>query len=310
LRVLITGATGVLGRRLVRLLTKCGQDVIGLSRSDHGDETIRALGGTPKRANLFNPDELTEAARECDVVVHGATAIPTRQRPRNSDWRMNDRIRVEGTRALVEVSERVEVEQFIFPSVVWVARPEDQSPFDESFPLNPDSVTASAATAERIALEAAERLRFTTTVLRAGWFYAPDAAHTRSFGDALRKRMLPIVGSGEAYWSMLHVDDAAAACLAAIESRPAGVFHIVDDQPVQTGQFFRHFADRLGALPPRRIPVWLARLLAGEFAAGFATTSTITSAELFKRETGWKPAFPSYREGIEQVVSDWEWGTG
>ncbi len=305
MRVLVAGATGVLGRRLVRHLSDGGHEAIGLTRDERGDGIIRELGGTPIRANLFDADEITSQIDSTDAIIHAATAIPKKQRPSGKDWEVNDRIRIRGVESLVEVARRTGAQHLIFQSIVWVARPDDQSPFDESAPLNPDSVTQSAATAERIATNASGEYGFTTTVIRGGWFYAPDAHHTLSFGDALRKRMLPVIGDGEARWSILHVDDAASAYAAAVEQRPEGIFHVVDDEPVKVGEFFRHFAERQGAKPPRSIPVWLARLLAGSFSTEFATTSFVTNANRFKETTGWRPAYPTFREGLDQVIDTW-----
>ncbi|MEX2426501.1 MAG: NAD(P)-dependent oxidoreductase [Thermomicrobiaceae bacterium] len=306
MRILIAGSTGVLGNRLVKSLSTNGHEVLGLTRDKRGDNLVRRNGGTPVRTDLFSPDSITSHVESLDSIIHAATAIPKKQRPSSKDWEVNDRIRVRGVESLVEVARRTGAQHLIFQSIVWVARPDDQSPFDEKDPVNPDDVTRSAADAERIAIDAGEEHRFTTTILRGGWFYGPDAWHTQSFGEALQRRMLPVVGDGKAYWSIIHVDDAAAAFVAAIEHRPEGVFHIVDNQPVQVGAFFHYFAGRLGARPPFRVPVWLARIAAGSYAAGFATTSTIANADRFKRATGWEPQYPDYQAGLDQVVSTWE----
>ncbi|TVR70001.1 MAG: NAD(P)-dependent oxidoreductase [Sphaerobacteraceae bacterium] len=306
MRVLLAGSTGVLGQRLVRRLSEHGHQVHGLTRDERGDRIVRDRGGTPIRADLFNPDEITRHVDNVDSIVHAATAIPRKQRPSAQDWAINDEIRIRGVESLIEVARRTGARHLIFQSVVWVARPDDESPFDERAPVNPDEVTQSAAAAERIALNAGDEYGFTSTVLRGGWFYGPDAWHTQSFGERLKKRMLPIIGDGSAYWSILHVDDAANAYLVGIEHQPAGVFHVVDDEPVQVGEFFRYFAEIQGAKPPLRIPAWLARLAAGSFSTDFATTSMITNAEKFKSATGWQPQFPSYREGLSEVVREWE----
>ena len=306
MKVLIAGSTGVLGKRLVGLLVRNGHDVFGLTRDERGDRIVHELGGTPIHGNLFNPDEITSNVDQLDAIVHAATAIPKKQRPSDTDWQINDEIRIKGIESLSEVARRTDAGQLIFQSIAWVGRPDDESPFDEETPVNPDDVTRSAATAERIALNAVAEYGFTTTVLRGGWFYGSDAWHTQSFGEALRKRMLPIIGDGSAYWSILHVDDAATAYLSALEQRPAGIYHVVDDEPVQVGEFFRYFAEIQDAKPPMRIPVWLARIMAGSFSTDFATTSTITNANKFKAATRWQPQFPSYREGLAQVVREWE----
>lgn len=308
MRVVIAGSSGVLGRRLVRMLSEQGHEVLGLTRSDTGDTTVRERGGTPIRASLFDPDEIAAGVERADAIIHAATRIPTKQRASAEDWAENDRIRVEGMKSLAEVAGRTGAEHVIFQSIVWVARPDDQSAFDEDTPANPDHVTQSAADGERITFDAAAQHGFTPTVLRGGWFYAPDAWHTRTFGESLRKRMLPVVGSGEACWSLIHADDAASAYVVALEQRPEGIYHVVDDAPVRVRDFFTYFAERQGAKPPMRVPVWLAKLAAGSYAAEFATTSMITNAKRFKRATGWEPQYPTFREGLDQVVSEWEKG--
>ena len=306
MRVLLAGATGVLGRRLVRSLADAGHEAIGLTRDERGDGIVRDLGGTPIRADLFQADEIIAQIDSTDAVIHAATAIPTKQRPSKKDWGINDRIRIEGIESMIEVARRTGAKQLIFQSVVWVARPDDESPFDENDPANPDDVTESAATAERMTMTAGLEYGFVPTVLRGGWFYGPDAWHTKSFGQGLKKRMMPIVGDGTAQWSILHADDAASAYISALEKRPEGIFHVVDDEPVQVGHFLQHFAECLGAKPPIHVPVWLAKLAAGSYAADFTTTSMITSADRFKTATDWAPRYASYREGLNQVVSIWE----
>jgi 2-alkyl-3-oxoalkanoate reductase len=306
MRVLIAGSTGVLGKRLVRLLTDDGHDVLGLTRNARGDAIVRENGGTAIRADLFNPDAISSLVERTDAIIHVATAIPKKQRPSASDWEMNDRIRVEGVNSLIDVARQTGAKHLIFQSVVWVARPDDQSHFNEVDPPNPDAITESAVTAEQLALAAGENSELSVTILRGGWLYGPDAWHTRTFGEALRKRMMPIVGDGSAYWSILHADDAARAFITALEQQPEGIFHVVDDEPVQVRDFFTWLAGRLGAKRPLRVPAWLAKLAAGPFAARFATTSTITDANRFKDATGWKPQYSDYRAGLDQVVSEWE----
>jgi 2-alkyl-3-oxoalkanoate reductase len=306
MRVLLAGATGVLGRRLVRQLAQSGHEPYGLTRDQHGEQLIQEMGGVPVRADLFSPDDITAQVDSIDAIIHAATAIPQKQKPSAKDWQLNDQVRINGIESLSEVALRTETKHLIFQSIVWVARPDDQSAFDEDTPVNPDEVTDSAAKAEQIALRAADEFGFTTTILRGGWFYAPDAWHTQTFGEALRKRMLPVIGDGSAYWSIIHADDAAGAHLAALQHRLQGIFHVVDDEPVQVGEFFRYFAEMQGAKPPMRIPVWLARIMAGSFSTDFATSSTITSASKFKAATGWQPQFPSYREGLAQVAREWD----
>jgi nucleoside-diphosphate-sugar epimerase len=114
-----------------------------------------------------------------------------------------------------------------------------------------------------------------------------------------------VVGRGDARWSLIHVEDATGAFLAVAESGQSGLWHVVDDEPVRVGELLTSFAARVGAPPPRRVPHWLARLVAGETAARFMTTSIVTSNRRLRQSTGWAPCFPTYREGIEQIVAAW-----
>jgi nucleoside-diphosphate-sugar epimerase len=306
MRVFVAGATGVLGHRLIRGLVDAGHDAVGLARDERGEQVIREAGGASVRASLFDTDQLARVAEGCDTVIHAATAIPKKRRVSASNWAANDRIRREGTQALTDAAAKIGARHYIQQSIAWVARPPDDAPFDEDGPVYPDPVVASAIDAEQIAREAAATHGFTATVLRGGWFYGPDAWHTQLFGRMLRRRMLPIVGSGEACWSPLHLDDAASAFVHAVETAPGGTYHVVDDEPVTIRAFLGHFADRLGADAPMWCPVWLAKLVSGAAAAEMFTRSTVTSNQRFRAATGWAPAYPTYREGIDQVVTTWE----
>jgi nucleoside-diphosphate-sugar epimerase len=305
MKVFVAGATGVLGRGIVRQLVGRGHEVVGLVRDDEGQRVVGALGGVGRRASIFDSDSLARVAEGSEVVVHAATAIPLKARAAARDWELNDRIRREGTRALAECAALVGARLYVQQSIVWVATPADGAFFDEGSEAHPDEVSRSAFDGERIAFEAAGRGGFRAAVLRCGWFYGPDAGHTRMFGRELMKRRLPVVGRGEALWACLHTEDAARAFAAAAEGDREGLWHVVDDTPAGAAEVLEEFARQLGAPPPRRAPVWLARLVAGRRAAGFFTRSTHTSNELFRRDFGWEPLYPSYREGLAQVVSAW-----
>lgn len=309
--VFIAGATGVLGRRLVRQFSDNGRSVVGLARDPAGDEVVESHGGTPRRADLFDPESLARAADGAAVVIHAATAIPTKTRPTRADWATNDRIRREGTRALAAAAGAVGAEQYVQQSVTLVARQPDGSAFDEDSVPHPDRLTQSALDGEYIARRAGDRHGFEVSVLRCGTFYAPDAAHTRSIGENLQKGRLPIPGAGllgrqDAVVSPLHADDAASAFLAAVEAGGGGRWHVVDDHPVTYAALLRAFADRLGAPAPRRVPAWLLVPVLGRDTVRGFTRSAPTSNGRFRDATGWAPAYPSYREGIDQVVSTWE----
>jgi nucleoside-diphosphate-sugar epimerase len=308
MRVFIQGATGVLGRGLVRHFTARGHEAVGLTRDERGDRVVRELGGVPRRADVFDRDSLARAAEGAAAVVHAATSIPTKRKPSAADWEANDRLRRDGTRELAAAAALVGARIYLQQSIVWVARPDDNSFFDERSEPRPDRITASALDAERIAREAAAARGFEAAVLRCGVFYGADAAHTREFAEGLRRRALPIVGSGEAELSFLHAEDAAAAFVAAAEAGRGGLWHVVDDRPTPIGEFLGGLAARIGARPPRHVPAWLARIVAGSYTTDFVTRPMRTSNALFKRDVGWSPAYPTVDEGLDQVVAEWAEG--
>ena len=306
MKIFIAGASGVLGRRLVRQLVSRGHSVIGQVRSTKAESAVREAGGEPRHADLFDAESLARAAEGCDTVIHAATAIPTKQKTTPADWAMNDRIRRKGTRCLTEAAAKIGAKTYIQQSVVWVANPKDGSPFDEDSPIVPDSLVQSSVDAEAIAREAGSAEGFTTAILRGGAFYDYDSAHIRMLAEGIRKRAMPIIGRGDAVWSVIHTDDAASAYVAVAERPRNGVWHIVDDEPVSVRVLLETIAERLGAPRPRRVPVWLARWLAGERAVAYFTRSTRTTNARFRRDFGWTPRYPTYREGLDQIVGAWK----
>ncbi len=305
MNIFIAGATGVLGRRLVRQLSAHGHDVVALVRSRENERVVSELGGQPRYADMFDADNLVHAMKGCDVVIHAATAIPTKQRTTDEDWKLNDRIRREGTEALARSAGQVGAKTFIFQSIVWLANPADGSKFDEQSHPCPVSLMQSALDGEGIAQEMGALHGFSAVVLRCGWFYAADATHTRMFAAGLARRRLPIVGRGDNYLHCLHADDAASAFVAATERGQSGLWHVVDDEPVRMCDFLKRLAEKLSAPPPRRVPIWLARLLAGQGAVDFMTQSTRTSNARLRQDFDWQPRYPTYREGIDEIVAQW-----
>ncbi len=311
MRVFIAGATGVLGWRLVDAFSEAGHDVVGLSRDQEGDETVSTQGGDPVRGDILEPETLHDAAEDADVIIHAATAIPTSTKPSREEWALNDRIRREGSKNLVEVAGAVGADRLLFQSIVWVARQPDGSKFDESADPHPTPITQSALDGERIVTEGAEEHGFVPVVLRGGWFYAPDTAHTQQIGDNLASGDMPIIGSGllgrrDGILSFVHVHDMATAFVAAAEGDATGVFHVIDDEPTAFADFAKAFAERLDAPEPSRIPGWIARFIVGKGTVRLLTNSMPTTNEKFKETFDWEPTYPTYREGLDQVVDTWE----
>jgi 2-alkyl-3-oxoalkanoate reductase len=306
MRVFIVGATGVLGRRMVRQFMEKNHQVIGLARDEKGKQTIQSLSGEAVIGDIFDADSMARAVKQADVVIHAATAIPTKVSSTPLDWALNDRLRREGTRALTEAAAKLGAKTYLQQSVVWVARPADDSFFDENTLVKqPDELYRSAFDGEQIASEAGEKYGFDVSILRCGGFYAPDATHTRLFAQGLLKRRLPLIGAGEAVSANLHADDAASAFVAAAEARKRGLWHVTDDEPMTIRDMLLEFARKLGAPAPRRIPLWLAGLFVWKGVIQFFTRSTRTSNRLLREEIGWTPRFSSFRVGLGEVIETW-----
>jgi len=305
MKVFIAGASGILGRRLVCQFVARGHAVIGQVRSAKAEAAVKEAGGEPRQADLFDAESLARAADGCDTVIHAATAIPVKQKSTAADWAMNDHIRRKGTRCLTEAAAKIGAKHYTQQSIAWVARPKNDAPFDENSPIVPDPSIQSAIDAEAIAREAESAEGFTVSILRGGYFYDFESGHTRMIADGLRKRQMPIIGGGAAVWSMIHSDDVAGAYVAAAEKPTSGVWHIVDNEPVQVGVFLRDFAARLNAPAPRNVPAWLAKWMADEKSLEYFTRSTRTTNARFCRDFGWTPRYPTYREGLAQIIAEW-----
>lgn len=305
MKIFIAGASGVLGRRLVRELVARGHSVIGQVRSAKAEAAVAAAGGEPRQADLFDAESIARAADRCEIVIHAATAIPVKEKTKPADWAMNDHIRRKGTRCLAEAAGKIGAKAYLQQSITWVARPKDESEFNEDSPVVPEPAIQSAIDAEQIAREAGSAEGFVVAILRGGYFYDSESAHTSMIAEALRKRQMPIMGNGNALWGMIHTDDAASAYVAAAEKPMNGIWHLVDNELVPVRTFLTEFATRLGAPTPRRVPVWLARWLAGEAAVNYFTKSTRTTNARFRRDFNWTPKYPTYREGLDEIVAAW-----
>jgi nucleoside-diphosphate-sugar epimerase len=309
MNVFVTGATGVLGRRLVERLADRDHEVVGLARDDEGATLVEDRGGTPRRGDVLEPEALARAVDDdVEVAVHAATSFPVKTKPTEADWERNDAVRLNGMRTLLSAVD--DVDRVLVPSIVMVARQPDGSRFDETADRHPDRATRSAAAVEDLLEERARADGFDATILRCGLFYAPDAGQTRLWGEQLLAGDLPVVGGGllgrrDAELSLVHADDAARAFADAVDAGAAGLFHVVDDEPATGASLFRTFADLLEAPDPGRIPGWLARLFVGTVGANAFTTPTRTTNERFREAVGWEPAYPTYREGLRQVVETW-----
>jgi nucleoside-diphosphate-sugar epimerase len=300
MRVLVTGASGAIGTRLVPQLIDAGHDVIGTFRSPDSAERLRALSAEPVALDLLDANAVRNAvlASEPDAIVHQATALANLRDLKNFDrsFAETNRLRTEGTDALLAAAREAGVRRFVAQSYASARYARDGGPVKtEDDPLDPTPVPATRET-----WAALRYLDETVTeaggiALRYGTFYG---ASNDGLIWPVRKRQFPIVGKGGGIWSFIHLDDAAAAAVLALERDAAGIYNIVDDEPAPLREWLPVLAEVLGAKPPRRVPAWLARMFAGEAAAMMATEGRGASNAKAKRELGWEPRYPSWRQGF------------
>ena len=300
MRVFVAGASGAIGSRLVAQLVERGHEVIGTSRSAGNAERVRALGGEAIALDLLDARAVRKAVLESrpDAIVHQATALADVRFSRNFDrtFAQTNRLRIEGTDALLAAAREAGVRRFVAQSFASARYAREGGPVKtEDDPLDPSPV---ASTRETNA--AMRHLDQAVTyaggiALRYGGFYG---ASNDALLAPVRKRQFPIVGDGGGVSSFIHLDDAAAATVLALDHDGAGIYNIVDDDPAPVREWLPVLANVLGAKPPRHFPRWLARLFAGQAAVMMGTESRGASNAKAKRELGWEPRYPSWRQGF------------
>jgi nucleoside-diphosphate-sugar epimerase len=317
MKIFLAGATGVLGRALVPQLVARGHEVVGMTRSAAKQDLVRSLGARPVVADALDPDAVAEAvaSAEPEVIVHQLTALSgpmgvrdARHPERFAGAIMTNRLRTEGTDHLLAAGRAVGARRFVAQSfgALRFARAggpvlTEADPLDVDSPAPPRSAVEALLYLERAvtSIEWGEGL-----ALRYGGFYGPGTGVSRApdaeLAGPIRKRRFPIVGDGGGVWSYIHIDDAAAATAVAVERGRPGIYNIVDDDPAPVREWLPVLASALDAKPPRRIPRWLGRLLAGETATVMMTEVRGASNEKAKRELGWTPRYPSWRQGFAQ----------
>ncbi len=300
MRVLVAGASGAIGTRLVPQLIDRGHEVIGTFNSPGSAGRVRALGAEAIALDLLDARAVREAvlAAEPEAIVHQATALANVRFSRSLDraFALTNRLRTEGTDALLAAAREAGVRRFVAQSFASYRYAREAGPVKtEDDPLDP-SPPASA----RETNAAMRHLDLAVTdaggiALRYGGFYG---APNDGLIEPVRKRQFPIIGNGGGVSSFIHLDDAAAATVLALDHDGAGIYNIVDDEPAPVREWLPVLASALGARPPRRFPRWLARLVAGEGVVMMATESRGASNAKAKRELGWTLRYPTWRRGF------------
>jgi 2-alkyl-3-oxoalkanoate reductase len=299
MRVLVAGASGAIGTRLVPQLIDAGHEVIGTFRSPGNAERVRALGAEPIALDLLDARAVRQAVLDTgpEAIVHQATALANVRFGRSLDrtFAPTNRLRTEGTDALLAAAREAGVTRLVAQSFASYRYAREGGPVKtENDPLDPSPPTTARETNAAMSYLDQAVTDAGGLALRYGGFYgASDDGLVRP----VRKRQLPIVGDGGGVSSFIHLDDAAAATVLALDHGTAGIYNIVDDEPAPARDWLPVLANALGAKPPRHVPGWLVRLFLGE---GFAmmTASRGASNAKAKRELGWTPRYPSWRQGF------------
>ena len=305
MRVFVAGASGAIGTRLVPQLIDRGHEVVGTFRSPGNAERIRALGAEPIALDLLDPRAVRTAVLETEpeAIVHQATALADVRFSRHFDrsFAQTNRLRTEGTDALLAAAREAGVRRFVAQSFASLRHARAGGPVKtEDDPLDPSPLPAMRESAAAMRYLDQAVTDAGGIALRYGGFYG---APNDGLIEPVRRRQFPIVGDGDGVFSFIHLDDAAAATVLALEHVGAGIYNVVDDEPAPVREWLPVLASALGAKPPRHVPRWLARLLAGEVAAMIGTESSGASNAKAKRELGWTPRHPSWRQGFVAVYA-------
>lgn len=298
MRIFLAGATGVMGRRLLPLLIAGGHEVRAGARGEQGRELVATAGGEPVAVDLFDAAALREAVTGSDAVINMATRIPVGPRAAlRRAWNENDRIRKEGARNLVDAALAAGAGRYIQESIVFPYADQGAAWITEDAPLDVELQLQSALDAE------AEAARFTATggagvALRFGLFLDEDSGHTQDAIKMLHRRQSPLFGPQDAYAASVMVRDAARAVVAALDA-PAGVYNVVDDEPLTRSDHLAAAAGAFGLPVPRPLPEAIGKLPRVRVLA----RSQRVSNTKFKQATGWAPQFRSAREGWAAVAA-------
>ena len=308
MKVFVAGATGAIGRQLVPRLVKAGHEVHGMTRSESKRALLQELGAVPVVADALDADQVADAVATAqpDVIVHQLTAIgDVDMRHFDRSFALTNRLRTEGTDHLLSAGQAVGVRRFVAQGVgSYDAYARTGGPVkSEDDPLEhaPPSEMRETVAALHHLEDAVLGARWTEgIVLRYGVFYGPGTslAPGEEQFEMVRKRKFPLVADGAGVWSFVHVADAAEATVAAVERGTRGVYNVVDDEPAPVAEWLPALAEELGAKRPMRVPRFVGRLFAGEAGVVMMTDVRGASNEKAKRELGWRPAHPTWRQGF------------
>jgi nucleoside-diphosphate-sugar epimerase len=314
MRVFLAGATGAIGKRLVPMLVQAGHSVTGTTRSTEKASDLRNAGADAAIVDALDAAGVLAAVKQArpEVIIHELTAIPADLdiRKFEEQFQLTNRLRTEGTDHLLAAARAAGVRRFVAQSYAgWPYARTGGLVKTEDDPLDGNPPAAFRGILDAIKYLESAVLRahgIEGAVLRYGGFYGPGNAlgEHGTMVTQVRHRRVPVIGGGTGVWSFLHIDDAARATLTAVERGAAGIYNIVDDEPATVSEWLPTLAQILGAKPPLRLPAWLGRLAIGEHGVIMMTDIRGASNAKAKRELGWQPRWPTWREGFQSGLSE------
>lgn len=303
MRILLAGATGVIGRPLADALLAAGHEVTGTTRDAARADALRARGVAPVVLDAFDADAVHAAVRaaEPEVVVHQLTALPAQPDPKRMEASvaLTGRLRRETVPTFIDAAHAAGARRILVQSISFATQPDGRPDHDETAPLGSGGSESDVAAMEAAILGAPDGLDALS--LRYGFFYGPGTwyAPDGAIGQMIAKRRFPLIGSAQGRSSFIHVDDAVAATVRALDRGPSGIYNITGDEPLPQDVWLPEAARLMGAKRPFRVPVWPARRLAGDAVVHYATTlpgnlngRAVTTLE-------WRPR--RWRDGFAEV---------
>jgi nucleoside-diphosphate-sugar epimerase len=311
MKIFVAGSTGAIGKYLIPQLIEAKHQVVALVRTHQKGKEVETLGAEVSLANALNDKELTEAIKKVkpEVIIHELTALAHftgNFRRLDKEFTLTNHFRTKTTDVMLAAAHEAGTRRFIAQSFCgWpYARKggpvkSEEDPLD---PYSPKSFTKTLAAIQYLEKSVCNAPDIEGLALRYGFLYGPGTGIEIN-GDLvnlIQKRKFPLVGNGAGIWSFIHVQDVAKATVTAVSRGDTGVYNITDDEPAPVSDWLPYMASVLGAKPPRRIPVWLARLLIGEGGVSMMTKIRGGSNAKAKRDLGWHPSYPSWRIGFTE----------
>lgn len=322
MKLFIIGATGVLGKRVIKNLVET-HEIHCLVRSDSKKQEVEKLGAIGHVGDLYDKISVVELTKDIDGLLHLATSIPQKEKTKPNDWTENNRLRTEAVSILIEAVKINGIQFYIHNDVLFSYGQRKGEWVDESVPLTRPMPSYYKMSDEwryvlESAIEGEELLHkeimngFSAIILRFGMFYSSDSYNTLQILDMVKKGKFPIIGDGSSYVNFIHVDDAAQAVTKTVANYDAIIgmtFNISDDTPATYDEVLPFIAKKLNVKKPRKVPPFLAKLVAGKYTVNLVLSSFRNKNDSFKEKTGWKPFYPSYKEGFEQILEELQYGS-